>query len=713
MYPHLNLQLSFVSQLPALRKRRCQHFSGVFLTRCQTNQYRSSSKPMRNQVTMKSSQESSGSDTNGLPDFDRDYYDELKAKYAGVEGIHIISKDEYEIDPTDAPWLLEDRGRDLKKIRENMSKRPVGPDELDEISGRAMRCDDLHTPEELEDFEPLLQYGDPVSGRGWVDPMPESEFNPDPKWIDMRKMDDDVMKAVHDQLESEISGLSSTPLPSSHRYASEEEEIAALEDSYEQMRAECLDVSYERTSYSESVPIPDQAEFEAWQKVAEERGGNSTTDESYFLSPFRDHGQSEDASTNSTREKDPNEPPKQHQCLVDTHQGHWEGHLAVFSLMSDENLSPLKERCALVRSRVTLQEDGVLAWTTVVTTPDSEIVSGARFSNRDCKDALVPGRGVSEAGSYVCSKCENSVEDSESGFSVSASALRAILQDSSCKAICEICMMTQDEGDVVRHRVLLCAEQKRSETKSKVKTKKPRFLKVIVLSELHLDGSLREKFAERYEYSSVSGLPQLSLSKFIGSWAGHGIVLHPSFPPVPCRPVETRFRVEGKQKISDTDVTWVDYSIPIPGQESKSRIRSLGKKKISKRVAAARKHDQNRLSKCSILTREETGSEAPEEIFAWRAEPSEDAMSHMYSPRVGRFPCDYGGLLVRDDVLLTFPLESAFPAMWNTITLAKLGTPMRTRICAGRNEFGELVGVIFAKETLQDGADCDEVASYV
>lgn len=646
-----------------------------------------------------------------LPDFDRDYYDELKEEYANVEGVTIYSKDDYELDDLETPWMFENRARDLSAIREDMKTRPLEPDELPTPDGPAMRITDLHFDKELDRLKTDFSKCDAVGGRVWEDPMPESDFDSDPDWIHLRKIEPNEIDNISNAHDLQAENGEQEPLKR-RQYASEAEEIAALNESLERMQLEDIDPEYEPVSYAENVPTPTEDDFRHWEREAEKRGGNATQNESYFLPPCRDP-RFDNLTPSVSEEKRRREalPPPQHRSLVAAHQGVWVGQLSVLSLLSENKFSPSLCGTFPVQSDVVLRSDGCLNWMTVTVDSSEEFLSSVAFSSSKFEDFLVPGRGVSEEGDFVCKPSQNQVDNATAGtnFSISGKFLRAIVDNSRCRPVLEIGMLVKEKGDVVRYRVLLCTHDA-VQSNDVDQVASPQISTIIIINEC--PQSQRSRLQGSKKTSSEFGLKTASMSSLLGSWEGKGFLLLPEYPPISFTEVITSYSVKKKDDIMPDDVTWVDSTISkSPDDTSKRRIRTLGKKKISKRVSAARKHDIARLSRCTLITREKVSGNDMEEMFAWEALPSEEAFSTLYSPRLGHFVKDYCGMVLSENILLTLPLGK--PKMWNTTSLIHLASPSRKRIVAGRNETGTLVGVLFITDTLLENETCDSVMSYV
>lgn len=633
-------------------------------------------------------------------EFERDYYDELKAKYAHLKNVEIFSKDDYELDPTKTPWLGDEGRVDVKALRKQVNASPIQPGELDVAPDRPFRHTDLHSQEDIESFESRFRTHDAVSGRYWEDPMPESDFDHDEKWIDFRKMDVDA-----EQTDEDVFAEASPRPLKRKQYASFDEEFAAVMASADRMQAENLDQPIPKTAWAESVPVPDPDEFARWQRAAEERGGNSTSHDSNFLPPAKKVERRPKLDAQGI------EPPPQRQSMVEAHAGSWTGDVTVFSISSGHFSVTTQRRCS-VKSRVSICDNGGLEWSSAVDDNDMELVSEVSFSPVEHMESLIPGRGVSSDGSYVQNSpsCGSSTRSPVyADISLGQKFLATLTEDKNCRAELEICMVSGSGEGLRRDRVCICTGSTPDADKKKATNNSDKFVFVVVLSE-YRDGCL-----EAHERNSRRNrMTELGSYMLRGKWTGSGILLHPEFPPLGCTEVKTFLSFTAAENITEDSVTWVENELSDePGRESKARQRTLGKKKISKRVAAARAHDRRRLSECSFLSKEAIGSESKAETHGWKLLPSAEAFTSMLSPRVGKFVDDYCAVVLPDGMVVTFPFGKAFPKIWNSISLMKADRPVRKRILAGRNEFGDLVGVAFVTESVEDEELCDEAASYV
>lgn len=639
-----------------------------------------------------------------FPDYDRDYYDELKAQTADIPNVSVFSKHDYTIDPLDVPWLYDHRGRDIKSIRKNLPNIPLEEGELTGLPTRPMRLSDMHTNEEIEKFEERARECDPPSGRVWHDPMPPSDFQRDPDWIHLRKIDDKQLSHVRQQ--PVIPTHDQRPALKRTLYNSETDEMAALFESFHSLQEEHLDEQVEPVMYGHSQPIPTKQQFDKWHREAEKRGGNSTRYESYYLPPFRDNLSHKFPSFSDTLF------PTQHDSLVDAHLGEWTGYVSLFSVLSGKKFVPSLTCVLPCHSDISLNHHAALEWNTVVVHHEAEILSSQIFSHPKAENALIPGRGVSAEGSFVCNHKKHGLEHlgiTGNGLSLQRNLLSKTVTDREIIGRLEICMITTAPYGIMRHRVVLCTNAK-EEDQERQKANLVQFSHILVFTE-------RRKSDSFQLTPQKLSLPTTTLQQLLGEWAGTGVLLQPEYPPMSVAEIETTHTGNRLATITEEHVSWVENQQPDKPDQmvgtSRSRQRTLKKKKVSKRVSDARAYDRKRLIPCTLLITDKIGTFASEDMQAWQALPSEELLSHMYSPRIGKFCDDYCGIVVSESLLLTFPFGKAYPAMWNTISLQQITKPNRQRIVAGRNEVGDLVGVLFASEQVEDDDAWDDVASYV
>lgn len=683
-------------------------------------------------------------------DFDRNYYDKLKEKYADNPNVRIFSKDDYTLDPIQVPWLYENRGRDLNEIRANIARRvadneeklkqkstggkteprtdqPVpananndddGDNEDDGIPLDALRWTDLHTDDEIASFETRAKTHDPVSGKVWTEPLDPT----DPSINETNKNAESAayidLDADQDILEEENSDEASLsdfwnqafkkPLPK-QRFASEEEEIHALEQDYSRMQMEPN--KPEPMAFGQNDPVPDPTEYQKWQQEAIKRGGNATTGDSFDLPPYRDIMGEKERHNAEHRDCD---LPLQHDSLVESHEGLWAGTVTQFSLRESGKFQPAVKQTFRIQTEVVHAADKELHFHTSVNKDNDEVLSSTVFSTTENRVAPCPGRGIAADGTYICVPLGDA--PSEQSFSISSKTLKKLVGESEDKPIMEFCLLSRRKKDTVRSRVILFANGSPFPLPPDgVKKKNPAvFTSVMLITE-----SFCQNGTESNKIFSPTAAPQRTLAtiqeaSLTGQWSGEAILIQPEYWQESVRKINTFLKISHANNLSEQDVSWVeDQFEDEPGKESKRRVRQKGKKKISARVAAARAHDRARLSRCTTLWNDKTGEEADEDIQAWELLPLPEGFSWLQSPRVGRFIGDYCGLVLSSNLLLTFPGTTAHPSIWSTVSLIEFTNPTRRRLVAGRSPEGRLVGALFSKELAEDGEMSDSVSSYV
>lgn len=649
-------------------------------------------------------------------DFDRDYYGELKREFAGIDGVEIFSKDDYEIDEDLAPWLDIDLDSKVKDIQQSIENRPVDLQDINDVSKPIMRLTDVHTAEEIKDFESALRLGDSVSGRAWEDPMPESDFGRDPEWIDFRKIH---KSTLNDDNEAFLGGLEHMPMRRK-LYDTPEEEWHAVKESVDRMQAENLDQEVTYTAWGECIPSPDPKDLDKWRRAAIERGGNAVQNESYFLSPvtvrqpIAESTLVESMMKSHSGKLEIREPPRQYQELYATHGGQWRGQATVFSIHSDNDISLRLER-ELELQTETFVSDENLVWTSSVADDASELMSECKLRFPKYRESLMSGRAVCTGGGYVMatSPDEDIEQGSETGdITVGIRFLSRLTEDSTVDGALEICLLSTNNSEcVTRDRVILCIASGLEHSGQKPGKGGAMFRYIVWLTEQRESEARDRTKSLRLLLSQQKEL--CNFARLTGVWAGTGELLHPEFPMVPYRKVDTKYNFFFAKNITEKDVTWIEKLPDEPGAASQARARTLGKKKISKRVKAARDYDRKRLERCSFLSHETIGTEGDIEAFAWQGVYSPEGFVCMFSPRTGRFADDYGGVVLNNQLLLSFPLSKAFPEMWNTVCLTNVKTPERQRINVGRNECGHVVGVLFVTESITNTQLCAEVSSSV
>lgn len=671
-----------------------------------------------------------------LPDFNRDYYDELKAKHADNPYVRIFSKDDYTLDPIDVPWLYDYRGRDLddirKKVEDRVAKHAEEGDHnqnpstdadqsesqhdesAHEFPPNTLQWTDLHSEEEIASLKTRALTHDPVGGKVWNEPLSLSDLNLTKKQIadgtfDLSLgLDKDAQQTPSEDEPGNWQDVFKDFNPGS-RYESIEDEISALGESYDLMTKQ--DVDKEGTiAYGEADHVPNPDEYRRWEQEAEKRGGNAVIGESFDLSPYRDLWAEEQQSHLENRRCT---LPLQHDSLCKSHSGLWAGTMTQISLRSSDKFHPSVEYIGHLQTEVLNVDEREVQFHTTVHKHDDEILSSTVFSTAECQMAPIRGRGVAEDGTYICVPLQDS--PSEHSFSINARTLVRLIDISNNIPVIEFGIVSKEGKRITRHRVFLFADGERPEPSPEKKKKRQStlFSSVLLVSETLFPNSSEWSNAPFKTPLPQKRLASLANSSLWGRSTGTAILVQPEYPPEPVRKITTALVISRAKDISEMDVTWVEDEFE--GEcdtQSKRRVRQQGKKKVSARVAAARAHDRARLSSCTMLSEETTG-ENEKETQGWELFPSSDRISWLYSPRVGRFVGDYCALVLTKSLILSIPASDAYPSMWNTAALIELTDPTRRRVVAGRNREGTLVGALFANELVEEGGASDSVSSYV
>lgn len=663
-----------------------------------------------------------------LKDFDRDYYDALKEKYADEPYVSIYSKDDYKLDPKDVPWLYDNRGRDLKEIAEKVQKRiedrqknpnAEGPPESEghvNPPPNALIWTDLHTEQEISEYEERALTEDPATGRVWTTPMSRSELynvkeqyeKPDgvpPLLFD----DEEPLSKIPNDDGDEFWDRVEPPLPGN--LYDEEDELLALNRSWEHMYEQAEGMRRDNgMTFGEMDLPPDPAEYERWKREAEKRGGNATVGDSHSLSPYNT------SSSNEVHEEAAHsaDDPPQHECLVRAHTGTWKGTATVYRLNFEDILQHSITATAPVQSEVICNDDYSLEVHCSVDRDEGEILSSTEFSAIQSGNIVCRGRGVDHDGSYVLIPPKGGFIGG--GFSIGPKTLSKLTGDLKNKPVVEICIFSS-QGNRTRHRVFLFANGPRPELRVgdekllRRESKLVHFSSILFVSEKFHDAQCLEP---PQKSASPKTVPKVPLKSLLGRWSGRGTTIQPEYPLNSSSIIDTSFSMTFVDGIVESDVTWTeDQFEDDPMKPSKRKQRQEGKKKESKRTSTARKHDQKRLSVCSILSREQNGA-GNVEIHPWEVLSSNSSsVPSLFSPRIGRFNPDYCGIALNESLFLTLPFQAAYPTLWNVISVMELDGPSRKRILVGRSPENLLVGALFTKEIYEDDDKGDSVAAYV
>lgn len=613
-----------------------------------------------------------------LSDYDRNYYDQLKNDYADDPYVTIHSRDDYELDPTEAPSFYEHRGRNLDVIRENVRKRVEAynrekaqaeingqkidedDEDDDELPPDALRWTDFHTEEELASLSTRALTEDVSTGRMWSCPMTEEELEmskKDDEYIDFRPSTEDAPNVFPMD-----DGVTVLPYYSNNPLASdvEEDALSELENSWYYMSTRNRESNFDSPRWGENLPIPDQDDYRRWQLEAEKRGGNAVVGSSHDLPPYADIPGDKEFVNGADMDV-----PRQHDILVNAYDGAWAGEIQIFSLNGtpatneDNNLSsktknsqfqPVIERVLPVYTDISKVNGTMHVHTTVQLSvdDDEELMADTAFSSLTFANGLVRGRAVSSDASYIC--VPQGAADYAHGFSIPTKTLKRLLNSSNVMTspvleIGLVCASSKKDNEnnsgKRRHRIFLFSDGEPleispldvdNEQKDRKSAQKHKFTHAVVITESKCNNidEAAATFSSPVESHSSSletidstmSLPSVNLSDLTGSWTGNALLLQPEYPPEGMRLVETEFNLNVKEtgSITQDDITEVEDKLELPpGDETKRKEKQKGKKKVSARVAAARAFDQSRLSECDLLCKEQVGDLYPEESHAWKS----------------------------------------------------------------------------------------------
>lgn len=490
-----------------------------------------------------------------IPDeFDRDYYDELKREFKDNKKARIFAKEDYQLDDIETPWLFDYRARNLAEIRKRMSTRPKEEPVPQGVPENAMLLSDLHTEEEISDFEQGLRTNDQINGKMWRDPMREEEFTGDPEWIGFRKKrDEDFVLKEHDSLAS----LGEEGLLPCKQFESEKDEWQALNESYDMMQTEFWESPVEPFSLGGNTEIPTAEEFARWRKEAEARGGSATSEESYFLPPFNDP-MTTNANFSESYQQD---FPDQHKTFVASNCGAWEGTLRVFSIDYNHEFVPRIAGVFSSSSTVSAEPRQAVVWNTTVVGNSCDYISERQVPLPKHPESLISGRAVSSEGSYVVCRINGiNNQNTEDYFTMSRVCIEALTGDTKCRPELEISLLTREAIGSVRDRIFFCTNTETNRTGSGVKTK-VQFSHIISLKEC-LKSSTTKPGAEVVGHNSSHNLDSANAERLLGHWTGRGALFHPEYPPMSFTEVTTDYSVSRRGLITESDVSWGEKPIP-------------------------------------------------------------------------------------------------------------------------------------------------------
>lgn len=615
------------------------------------------------------------------PEFDRNYYDKLKDMYKDDPDVHIFSRDDYELDPKEAPWLYDYRGRDLNVIRENVRKRveeheknkkeqndtiksgderneEAEDDDDDGIPIHALQWTDLHTEEELGTLRERALTEDISNGRLWSCPMTEEElkfseeseegihFRPDGEDAPVVMPTSDGVADWGDSPSVEAMGISEI----------DEDAISELEDAYRKMTSYGFPdtnpngLKRESHTWGESIPIPDADEYKRWQREAEIRGGNAVFDEAHDFAPYVDVFGDQQQQQSDARANGAAGIPPQHDALVEAYAGKWSGTATVIELLAPpvptpeaktdkkkathDKFNPAVRLVAPVQSNCTAKTDGTLNVQTRLTIDTKDVCVDVPFSSSTFFNSLTKNRAVSDDGSYIFMATKNGCQCLE--FSLPVSTLVHLVSSvgyvsSETRPVIEIGLIRKlgsgDECETQWHRIFLFTHGKAvdispfDETDPNIKkTPMDKFTHVLVLTETKMSSTTTDPDITQSVETVSRDLPSLSVRDLLGKWQGTAILLQPEYFAEGMRQVQTKNHARGIAfgSLTEEDVTRVEDKLEFsPGGESKRQQRQDAKRKVSARVKAARKHDETRLAKCGVIISDTIGDVSPCETHAW------------------------------------------------------------------------------------------------
>lgn len=344
--------------------------------------------------------------------------------------------------------------------------------------------------------------------------------------------------------------------------------------------------------------------------------------------------------------------PSQRYHLLAAHAGSWEGRIVVVDVEGVEKWTGTV--------RTDLRESGTnVEWTTEVDREEGDLMGCVEWSFQGKEDALRPGRAIGTKGEYV----------------------------------------VQGSDATVGEKVLEVLVGKGVHILGEIGGKRGKDTwKVIVLG----------KEANLHAFVVMGNFTGME-TMLKGYWKGKGLGLHPKFPEWSVEMWETALQVEERSHIGVDEVSWGGEEIE-ESPEAKKKGRKMGKKRLTKRVKAAREFDRKRLETCSMMWKEKIGKDY-EDVQAWRIEEA----SLLYSPRIGKFVKDYHGIVLPFGLVVTFVKQKTEPIGGRVIEVVMMDHQTRKRVKMGRNEQGELVGALFIEETHVEESDklVDEVSGYV
>ncbi len=626
-------------------------------------------------------------------EFDRDYYDDLKAEYADNPLVSIYSKDDYDLDDVEVDWLKEEfHERDLTELKKEVASRPV-PEGL---AAAPLRQTDLHSIDDVENFNARACEYDPTSGIPWENKPHDMHMYPDCEFSDLRHHEplpeEEDVETLRKKLPFE---------PMKRKVISEEqerEELMVALNELEELDNEAAEENAPLYAPAGNVPSPTQEEMRRWSKAAEDRGGNAVVNPSFALPPMAPTS----VGQQSTSEEEPPPVPPQYYGTVQAHLGRWSGEAEVLRLEWSRNSVSIVSRTKFeIGSDIDIEDDDTMSWETAVYCNENEDgesvdhVSSVDFATPDTGEELSPERAVFECGSYVA-QITPLKDVKHKPLSLSSKCVELLTGGST--ACIELCSKSGQDVTAERMRVIICG--RKSGARGGMKKKTVNEGSDVIITHLII---IREKRGElkSVETNGKGGILRSTLS---GKWRGRGLSLQPMYPQMASALLTSSQEWRERSDIEIADVTWTEGGVmEMRGERGTgSNLSTQGSKtqRRSRRVRAAAKHDSERLAKCGRICQDILGSENVE-THAWALNADQ---ATAYSPRLGKFVNDYFAIALTDTCVLIAPTKSAWPSLNNTVSIVDTKDTKqkrRRRLIANRSCEGQLVGALLLDEEAQ------------
>jgi hypothetical protein len=264
------------------------------------------------------------------------------------------------------------------------------------------------------------------------------------------------------------------------------------------------------------------------------------------------------------------------------------------------------------------------------------------------------------------------------------------------RGVAEICSLSSDGAR--RHRALFC-------------TMDDRLTHVVSVCEVRAEAG-----ADAMAVAAELSAQRVSLEKtLVGKWRGRGLSFHPYFPPYPFAEMTSVLDFERTSVAPlPQDLTYVkeDPSSPkaaVAEPAPRSLVDDGGgdgyvpRKKLSKRVIAAVKRDNERLSRCRLVSTEVL-QEAAKERNAW-----EMVAGGLSSPRLGPRVPDYFSIALPGGAILIGTIGPWVPGVRCRLELivtedsssgavAESGDRRRKRLIGARSAEGLITGAALLQE---------------